>query len=265
MIALLQARHSEVLAQLISKQGGVPLLAPCLREVRVEDPALVQSALERIRLEPPRLVIFQTGVGVRDLFAIAAELGLEPVLRERLGGATVLARGPKPLAALHHLGIEVALRTVEPHTTAEVVSALETLAGQIAGEVALLQHFGAANRRLDDLLSGWGARVIDLFPYTWALPEDTEPIRSFLGELQASRIGATLFTSSPQVGNLWTVAAVAGEGEALAGWLSSRTVVASIGPTTTAALRARGIIPRVEPSRPKMVPLVEALCAHFAG
>jgi uroporphyrinogen-III synthase len=41
------------------------------------------------------------------------------------------------------------------------------------------------------------------------------------------------------------------------------TVVASIGPTCTAALSNLGVKPRVEPERPKMGPLISAIAQRL--
>ena len=73
-----------------------------------------------------------------------------------------------------------------------------------------------------------------------------------------------VITSQPQVKHLFEVAEAQGEGGALREALNSRVTVAAVGPVARRALDQRGVRVRVEPSQPKMVPLVAALAAYFA-
>lgn len=258
---MLQARHGGVLADLIRRSGGEPCMAPCLREVRSDDRGALAAALQRLDDEAPDLAIFQTGVGTSALFDLAAELGFGDTLAARLAAATVLARGPKPQAVLHQHGVRVDLRTNEPHTTAQVIPLIDAHGPP---RIALLQHHGAANGALLRHLQRT-ATVIEVFPYAWALPDDITPVLGFLHRLEMAEVDATLFTSASQIENLHLIADQAGVGGALAHWLNRRTVTAALGPATARALEARGVAPAVQPSRPKMVPLVQALCDHFSA
>jgi uroporphyrinogen-III synthase len=237
----------------------VPVLAPCMREVREPDDGTLRKRLVELAAAPPTIVIFQTGVGTQALFDLAGEDAAR--LREMVERALVVARGPKPLAVLHRLGLRVDRRTVEPHTTRQLVELLER--EDLEGRPVALQHYGSANRDLVDNLRGRGARVTELFSYRWALPEDLRPVLRLLGELRDGRIDVTAFTSASQVENLFTVAADAGMGLELAGWLNQRTVTAAIGPTSAQALEQRGVGVVIQPQRPKMVPFVQAIRDHL--
>jgi len=266
-IAILQTRHRKVLSHLISRAGGVAILAPCLREVRVEDGEPLRAALERVGAEPLDLAIFQTGVGASALCDRAREMGMAQLLTERLAAATVLARGPKPLSALLKRGVRVDLRTREPHTTDEVLALLGPVLGEegLDGYSVLLQHYGAPNRILLQYLSARGATVIEAFTYSWALPENLESVFDCLRRLEAGRLDAVAFTSAAQVENLYLIAEQAGVAQELTGWLRDRTEVAAVGPSTAQALADRGLAVTIQPEHPKMVPLVDALSSHFAG
>ena len=75
-------------------------------------------------------------------------------------------------------------------------------------------------------------------------------------------IGMALFTTSIQVPHLLRIAAEAGiEREVKEGL--SRTLVASIGPTTTETLEEYGIRVDFEPSHPRMGVLVQEAGAAF--
>jgi uroporphyrinogen-III synthase len=211
---------------------------------------------------PLDLAVFQTGVGTDRLLGAAEAAGLADAIAARLEAAVVLARGPKPLAVLLRRRVRVDRRTPEPHTTAEVVQLIED---DLSGRRVMLQHYGAPNVDLATLLRTRGADLVEISTYQWRLPLDIDPIRRFLVRLEAGELDLTVFTSASQVDNLFHVAELEGVDDRLAGWLGTRTEVAAVGPVCSAALRARDVPVRVEPVRPKMVPLVRALCDHVAA
>lgn len=241
-LGILQARHGAEFAALVERWGGVALLAPCLTETARTGIDLAAALKGRFGLG-----VFQTGVGVR---ALVERLGTLP------GMAEVAARGPKPLAALLKLAIPVDYRTAQPHTSREL---LEAIPSDLAGRRLLLQHHGRRNRELAEALIGRGAEVVEVEPYAWSLPADLGPVRRLLAELAAGRVDALIFSSAAQVDNL---ALIAGAGLPS---LIGRALVAAIGPATREALEQAGVSVDVEPVRPKMVPLVQALAAHKAG
>ena len=261
-IGILQTRHASVLAGLIERQGGRALVAPTLREETIDELSPLRHVLERLAAEPVDMAIFQTGVGVARLFDLAETLGLAEILSTRLAETRVLARVPKPLAALLKRGVRVDLRTEEPHTTAQVLPLLDP---EMGARAVLVQHHGAPNEVLIDALHGRGARPLEAVTYHWALPEDLAPVHRFFKELMTSRVDVTVFTSASQVQNLFAIAGRAGCISELPGWLREMTTIASVGPTTTAALAERDLSPVIQPEHPKMVPLVDAVCAYFSG
>lgn len=258
-IGILEARRSAELAALFERLGASVLRAPCLRE----SPAGEELELAAVLAAPVPLYIFQTGVGADALFALAARCGREEELTSSLHGATVLARGPKPLTVLLRRGCRVALRTREPHTTAGIIEVLET--EDLAGRRVAVQHHGGPNVELVDHLRRRGAEVLEMVTYRWELPEDRGPVLELLRELEAGRLDAVAFSSAAQVHNLFLLAGAAGVGERLAGWLAERTLTAAIGPSCARALTEHGVAAAVLPERPKMVPLVDAVRDRLAG
>lgn len=261
-VALLESRLSDELARLVERRGGEAIRAPDLRELRVADVGQLGSALTEIERTGLDLAVCQTGVGVRLLFELAEQAGLTEVLQRHLGRAVILARGPKPLAALRRRGLKAALKTAEPHTTDEVLDLLRGV--ELRAAPVAVQHHGAPNDRLVTFLRERGARVVDLVAYRWGLPEDLGPVAAFLLELRAGRVDFVAFTSGAQVENLFEVAAAHGQAGELPGWLNARTRVAAVGPACARALRERGIEVRIQPEHAKLVPLVRALCAAAA-
>lgn len=258
-VGLLQARHGREFAALIEKHGGVPVHAPCMREVGAKDSDAVRAALRRAVEGPLDMAVFLTGCGAAALFGAAVDAGLYDALMLRLQSAIVVARGPKPLAVLHRHGLAVDRRTSEPHTTEQVA---ELVGETLAGRTVLLQHYGTLNHQLSDRLRGAGAELVEVHPYEWGSPLDLEPVHRLLDLLAAGQLDVTAFTSAAQVRTLFQVAQGEGRAADLRMWLRDRTVVAAVGPVCAAALQEHGISPSIQPERPKMVPLVRALCEH---
>jgi uroporphyrinogen-III synthase len=261
-VGILQTRHAEVLADLVRRRGGDVLVAPILREEEVEDLRPLREALDRLAGEAIDVAVFQTGVGAVRLFNFATDMGCEQVLLHRLASSSVLARGPKPLAALHQHKVRVDLRTREPHTTAEVVELLDV---DLRNRTVFVQHHGAPNAVLTDTLRERGARLLEAVTYQWALPEDLGPVKRFLDELTAGAIDVTVFTSMAQVINLFAIAEHLGRADEMKQALAEKTRIASIGPTTSASLGEHGLRVAIQPEHTKMVPLVGALCAHYGA
>jgi uroporphyrinogen-III synthase len=114
-----------------------------------------------------------------------------------------------------------------------------------------VQEYGESNVELLDGLRARGAVVTSVPVYRWALPEDLEPLRAGIRAVASGDVSVALFTTATQVSHLLQVAATMGLEHAVRDGLR-QTMVASIGPTTSAELRERGIRVDLEPSHPKM-------------
>jgi uroporphyrinogen-III synthase len=253
-VVAFESRRAVEMAALIRKQGGDPLVAPSMREVPLaEQPAALAFARALAAGEVDVLVCL-TGVGTRALADAVA-----PVLpRERLGAllaaTTIVARGPKPVAALRELGVVPALTVPEPNTWREL---LATIDGGLAvhGKRIVVQEYGVPN---DELLAGLRARgaVVTAVPvYRWALPEDLGPLTTAAERVAAGALDVALFTSATQATHLLQIAEARGLRAGLASGLA-RAVVGSIGPVCSEALRTAGLPVDCEPTHPKMGPLV---------
>jgi uroporphyrinogen-III synthase len=261
VVAMLEARRPDELAYLLRHRGLEPYHAPALREEPQADPTAVDAFITRLAHGQIDVVILLTGVGTTAILETARSLDRLAELEEALPHVTVLARGPKPVAALRAYGLRPTLVAAAPYTTTEVLAALAGY--DLAGRAVALQLAGEPNSELHGALAERGARVEELAPYRWALPLDQAPLELFLDDVAAGRIDAVAVTSSAQVQNLFTVAAQRGGAEALRRHLRA-TIVASVGPVCTRALQAHGVPVDVEASPPKMGPLVAALATALA-
>ncbi|MGA2397802.1 MAG: uroporphyrinogen-III synthase [Steroidobacteraceae bacterium] len=256
MIAILEARTGAHLAELISRQGAVPLLAPALEEVPDVDPAAVAALLKDWGTRPFRMMIFQTGVGTRALFQVTDSLGSTSLLLDLLGKATVVVRGPKPLGELNARGVRIDIRAASPFTSETVLAA--TGAISVEGARVVVQRYGEANHKLCAALTARGASVQEIATYRWALPADLRPLERLIDALASSAVDAVVFTSAVQVKHLFAVAERMGRAADLPG-LMRGLIVASIGPVCSRALEERGIAPTFEADPPKLGPLLAGL------
>ena len=256
VVAILETRVGAHLAEMIERRGGTAMLAPALEEVPDVDPRDVQALLQEWRTEPFKTVIFQTGVGTRALFEAVDALGASEDFHQLLAGALIVARGPKPVGELNAREVRIDLRAASPFTTETVLSAIAEF--PMHDSKVLVQRYGATNRELLDALRARGASVREIATYRWSLPQDIRPLVALLDALDQGHIDAAVFTSAVQMHNLHTVAANHGREAQLAAALG-RTIVASIGPVCSRALRQYSIEPTFEASPPKLGPLLTAL------
>lgn len=256
VVAILETRTGEHLAQLIARRGAVPMLAPALEEVPDVDPQTLSTLLQQWRTSPFNMAIFQTGVGTRALFQATDSLGSTAEMLRLLGLAVVVVRGPKPVGELNARGVRIDIRAESPYTTETVLQAVAGI--PLGASRIVVQRYGESNRRLCEALEARGAVVEEIATYRWALPADTHPLERLLAALADSRVDAVVFTSAVQVQNLWAVAARTNRAAALPDQLK-RVFVASIGPVCSRALTQHGVEPSFEADPPKLGPLVAGL------
>lgn len=262
-VGLVEGRMESVLADLVRRNGGIPLSAPAVREVPVNATAVLAPLVRGLRLREIEVVVFLTGSGADSLFAAAERAELLEPLEAALAEATILCRGPKPRAVLRRRGLPIALTVEAPYTTAEVLRALDPV--PLAGRGVAVVHYGERSAAISGALAARGAQVRDLCVYQWALPEDVTPIERLIATTIGGGVDAFAFTSQVQVRHLFEVAARSGGSLKLMNVLNARVVVAAVGPTCAEALRAVGIEPDVVPEQPKMAPMVTALAARLAA
>lgn len=286
-----ESRRSVEMASLIARRGGAPVSAPSMREVlhpvdAPGDPGRGDAVLpaarafaEALREGAFDVVVLMTGVGARALIRAVAPLLDAAELAAALTSAkagdvgparcppVVIARGPKPAAALREIGVNDFMIAPEPNTWREVLSLIREAAGRAASpggsprlRVAVQEH-GAPSRELYAELERDGHRVDAISLYRWALPEDVGPLRAAIQGIVAGEIPIALFTSATQVHHVMRLAAEDGLDDAVRRALS-RGVVASIGPVCTEALEGEGIRPDLEPEHPKMGILVKEAAAR---
>ena len=246
----------EQLAGLVEQRGGIAFHAPALAELPDLDEASIERLVRSTAAAPPKLAIFQTGVGTRALFDTTDRLGLTPALLQFLEKAIVAVRGPKPTGALRARKVRIDRSAAEPFTTREILEAIADVDVQAAR--VIVQRYGSANTELDRALEARGATVVEIPTYRWSLPEDTQPLAELIARLERHELDAAVFTNAEQVRNLFVVAGRLGKTGALRAALNT-TLVASIGPVASAALRHEQVRIGVEAKPPKLGALLSSL------
>jgi uroporphyrinogen-III synthase len=255
----LENRRAKEIAELIRRQGGDPFVAPAMREIPLENNEGAFQFAERLFAGDFDMVIFLTGVGVRALHRVISARYDPEAFPSALRKLTVVARGPKPVAALREMNVPVAIQPPEPNTWRELLAITE---GRPERRIAI-QEYGRSNAELLDALRARGAEVTPVRVYQWDLPEDDGPLREAARRLAAGDFEVVLFTSGAQVDHLFRIARDMRTEDEVRRALG-RAVVGSIGPTTTEAMEEYGLKPSIEPSHPKMGFLVKET-AEFAA
>jgi uroporphyrinogen-III synthase len=253
-VLVLESRRARELGLIVTSYGGEPLVAPSMREVPLESNAEAIAFVDDLVNGGFDVVILLTGVGTRALLDIVQKVhGSRKKFVEALAETVVIARGPKPAAVLRELQITPWLIAPEPNTWRELLAALDERKSELTldGLNVAVQEYGASNPDLLAGLEARGARVTRVPVYQWALPENLEPLQEAVRALARGDIDVALFTTATQAVHLMKVAGDMGLSDDVRQALQ-RTVVASIGPTTSDELRQQGIAVDMEPSHPKM-------------
>lgn len=247
-----ESRRAVEITELIRRRGGVAISAPSMREVPLDDNREVVDYLELLEAGGIDVVILMTGVGLRTLVKAAAPSRSPEQIAQALGKAKLVARGPKPVAALREIGLAPDVTVPEPNTWREILTTLDARM-PVNGKVVAVQEYGIENAALISALEAKGAQVRRVAIYRWALPEDLGPLRGAIGAIIGRQVDIAVFTSATQIYHLFRVAPDDGERLRLA---FAYVLVASIGPVCSEALVEHGITPDLEPAHPKMGQLV---------
>ena len=262
----LESRRAKEMAKLIENHGGHAIVAPSMREVPLESNTEALAFARALAAGEFDVVIFLTGVGTRALARVVGTICPAEKFAAALRKIDVVARGPKPVAALKELDVPVTLTVPEPNTWRDLLRALDEKKKSLPleGRRVAVQEYGTSNPELLAGLGERGARVTPVPVYQWALPEDTAPLRAAVEAIAHARVDMALFTTSVQVVHLLRIAIEMNKEQELRRGFGAM-VVGSIGPVTTAELRAQGFHVDFEPPHPKMGFLVNEAAKHAAA
>jgi uroporphyrinogen III methyltransferase/synthase len=235
-------------ASALREAGADPVCVPMIETRAVEGPGLAEAMREIAAYD---IVVFTSANAVRYFAdAIASHELPAGALRAR-----IVCVGPATAAAARRTGFDGA---ETPSPRADAASLVEVLrASGVGGQRVLVPHGSLSSDAFVRGLCDAGARVDAVTVYeTVAADVDAAALRAALvsGELDA------LCFASPSAAKQFAACL-----DDAARAAARRAVVAAIGATTAAALRALALAPQVIPEQPGAQALVEALAAHFAG
>jgi uroporphyrinogen-III synthase len=261
----LESRRAAEMAKLIKTYGGQPIVAPSMREVPLESNAEAQNFTRKLLAEGFDVVIFLTGVGTRALTKVAETVCTRDEFVAALRKIQLVARGPKPVAALKELGLAPIVTAPEPNTWRELLAALDQNRDKLPlqGKRIAVQEYGASNAELLGGLADRGAQLTQVPVYEWALPEDIQPLREAVATVASGQADVALFTTSIQIIHLMKIAAEMNQQKELVQGFA-KILVGSVGPMTSEELRSHGIAVDLEPSHPKMGFLVNEAAQQSA-
>jgi len=197
-VAAFESRLATEMARLITRYGGQPLVAPSMREVPLQDNTEVLQFGEELLARQFDMVILLTGVGTRTMVEVLQTRHPLDRIKAGLARVSLVARGPKPIAALKELGLTPEISVPEPNTWRDILQALDARK-TLSGLRIAVQEYGVSNAELLEGLRERGAVVSHVPVYRWALPEDITPLRRALDQILSSQVEVVLFTNAVQV------------------------------------------------------------------
>jgi uroporphyrinogen-III synthase len=254
-VASFESRMATEITRLIERHGGRPLVTPALREIPLESNQAAHEFGVRLMAGQIDLLILLTGVGTTTLFDLLKVRHPWPAIAMALQHCALVARGPKPVAALRAAGLQATLTVPEPNTWHDIIATLDEHR-PVKGLRVAVQEYGVSNPDLLQALAQRGAEVFPVPIYKWALPEDLGPMRHVLDDMITGRVQVILITNAAQVDHVMQVLEQDGKIEQFRAAFG-KMVVASIGPTASERLRHHGWPVDFEPSHPKMGVLVK--------
>lgn len=279
-VAITGSRRASEQAELVSRFGGVPYVAPTVGiEVQEDTDRQTEGLVRRIVGGEFQYAVFMTGPGVYRLMSTAQKLGLEGELVDVLNGTFVVARSQKPQKVLERYGVGVSL-VPSDNTSEGIVAEMERLDLNGKG-VAVLWH-GDSHGMLREALEGRGANVCEAMSYTYALelgergaevlsavgfksmPPEERRILELIHDLGRGAIHIITFTSPPSAKNLFRFAKAHGLDEDLRRSMNEAVLVVAVGPPTRRAIEENGVSVDVMPDVYKLGPMMRATADYLA-
>nr|WP_239001030.1 uroporphyrinogen-III synthase [Jiangella asiatica] len=258
-VGVTAARRREELGALLERRGARVVYAPAIRIVPLDDDAELLAATRACVEQPLDIAVATTGIGFRGWMEAADGWGLGEPLLDRLGAATLLARGPKARGAIRAAGLTDHW-SPPSESSAEVLEHL--LAQDLSGQRVAVQLHGEALPDFTDALTAAGAEVVIVPVYRWVPPQDVAPLSRLVEAIVTRQVDCVVFTSAPAVVSLLRLAASAGFTAEVEAAFRGPVVPACVGPVTAARLERLGVA-TVQPARSRLGALVREIVAEL--
>ncbi len=279
-VAVTGSRRASEQAELISKLGGVPYVAPTVGiEVQEDADLQTEGLVNRIVGREFDYAVFTTGPGVYRLVSTAQKLGLEAELLDVLSSTYVVARSHKPQKLLERYGVGVHL--VPPDNTSEGI-ATEMAKFDLNGKRVAILWYGEPHPILRETLERGGASVFEAMAYQYSLalerrgaevlaavgfksiPPEDQKILQLIDDLVNGNIHIITFTSPPSARNLFRFAEAHSLDAGLRRSLNEEVLVVAVGPPTRRAIEENEVTVDVMPDVYRLGPMLRSTADFLA-
>lgn len=234
----------------LEAEGGEVFELPLLEITPPDDAAPMDAALAD--LDRFAWIVFTSPNAVRFFFQRLRDSGRDS---RALGPCRIAAVGSTTAACLADQGLIADLTPDDPSADG-LLTAFSDI--DVTGAQILVPSSAIGRTALDDALTTRGALVVRVTAYENRppRPEDIEiPLA-----LTEGKIDCIVFASPSAVSHF---VSIMGQEQALDHLRAAE--IAVIGPTTAAAVRARELVPTIQPANSSVEDLVQAITTHFAG
>ncbi len=258
-----ESRKQAEIKRLIENLGGVPTMAASMREVPLDENKDAFHFGEELFAGRISILVLFTGVGTRTLLGALYQKHAREKVIAALQKITIVARGPKPVAALAEVGLKPAIAVPEPNTWREMLKTIDEKV-PLDGKSVAVQEYGEPNKIFLAELKARGASVLQVPVYRAEFPQDTAPLKNLIRDIVAGKLDVLLFTNAMQIEHAMMIARELGIAQEFKK-AAQKIAVASVGPTCTEALERFGLTADIEPERPMMGALVARAAQKAEG
>lgn len=246
-ILSLESRHAVAMRNLLGGYGATVSVIPAMRELPLESHPSHDEFVDDLKAQRIGMSIWTTGVGVRLMSAQFDKRIAREQWTQNLAASPIIARGAKTVAALRACGLTPTAIVPPPHTWRQTLQLLDARRDTmpLAGRRVVLQEPGTPNRVLERALISRRAKLLKLAVYSWAMPQDLTALLRSIHDIIEGVFDVVMFSNGTQVWHLFKLAYRNNTEDELRRALS-RCVLASIGPSTTAALAEFDLVPHLE-------------------
>ena len=239
--------QASTLADLLEAEGAEVISVPTIELAPPDSWCGLDAAL--VALRSYDWLLFTSANAVHAFAERARQLKLSPHPKK------IAVIGPATATAVRELGLAGDVDLMPERYVAE--SFAEALVPHAAHASMLLVRASVARDTLPERLTSAGAEVTIAEAYRTIVPALSVQRLQELFTNSDMLLDAITFTSASTAQNLAAVLESAGSK------IPEGTVLASIGPITSQAMRSLGMLPTVEASQATIPALVEALAAHY--
>lgn len=258
-IGITSSRRVGELTSLLERQGAAVESAPALLILSCAEDVQLRDATRACIEAPPDLLIANTGVGMRGWLDAAPQWGMGDELVKSLGGAEILARGPKAVGAVRAAGLRESW-VADNESLDDILAHLRER--DLTGTRIVLQEHGTSTSAVAAALERQGCEVTVVTVYRCLPAADQAPLFRLVDLVADREVDAVVFTVAAAVRVLMDVAGASGRKRELVEAFRGHVVAACVGPVTAEAF-GQWRIPVIQPARSRLGALVRKIAVEL--